>query len=311
MDRQMGDQSAVLPAKKAGRAAQARHHLAQRLAVPEALLNLAEIDVLYDEQTAALWSFMRPAGRPSFSNSMLGDFEAWQDLIAGHFGPGRVPLRYLILGSRTQGVFCFGGDLELFQALIRAGDRDGLAAYGYRCVGILHRNMLALGLPMLTVGVVQGQALGGGFEALLSFDHIIAEKGASFGLPEVMFGLFPGMGAHAMLSRRLGTALADRMILSNRNYGAEEMYEMGIVAQLAEPGQGIAVAQDFVAKSRRRHGGLVAAKQAMRRVAPLDLAELRDIVDLWADAALHLTENDLRLMSRLASVQLRNYSAAA
>ena len=222
-----------------------------------------------------------------------------------------MPLDYLILGSRSRGVFCFGGDLDLFQNLIRAGDRAGLVRYGYRCIEILHRNMHALDLPMLTVGLVQGQALGGGFEALLSFDVLIAERNATFGLPEVMFGLFPGMGAHAMLSRKLGTAMADRVILSNQVYTADDMYAMGIVAQVVEPGEGIAAVRDYMASTKRRHGGLVAARRAMRVASPVQLAELRAIVDLWADAALGLSEADLKLMSRLASTQARNYSAAA
>ena len=278
---------------------------AMRLAAPERLFNLAELDVLYDRAHKALWTYMQPVGRPSFSPQMLGDFELWQDLIAGHFGPQRLPLDYLILGSRAPGVFCFGGDLELFQKLIRAGDRDGLARYGHHCVEILQRNHYALDLPMLTIGLVEGQALGGGFEALLSFDVIIAERGVNFGLPEVMFGLFPGMGAHTFLSRKLGTAMADRIILSNESYSAEDMYDMGVVSHLAEPGGGVAAVRDYMAKSARRHGGLVAAKRAMRVAAPVELAELKAIVDLWADAAVKLGENDLKLMSRLAAAQTR------
>ena len=215
-----------------------------------------------------------------------------------------------MLGSRTPGVFCFGGDLELFQKLIRGQDRNGLANYGYRCVEILHRNIHALDLPMLTIGLVQGQALGGGFESLLSFDVLIAEKGATFGLPEVMFGLFPGMGAHALLSRKLGTAMADRLILSNTTYSAEDMYDLGIVSLLVEPGEGVAAVRDYMAKSKRRHGGLVAARRAMRTAAPVPLSELRAIVDLWAEAALQLSESDLKLMSRLAQAQTRLVRAA-
>jgi enoyl-CoA hydratase/carnithine racemase len=78
--------------------------------------------------------------------------------------------------------------------------------------------MQSLDLPMLTIGLVQGAALGGGFEALLSFDYIVAERDATFGLPEILFGLFPGMGAHAILSRKLGAAMADRLIVSNQTY---------------------------------------------------------------------------------------------
>jgi len=131
----------------------------QHAAIDPQLFELAELDVLYRPADATLWSFMRPDGRPSFTPSMLHDFEAWQRLIVANFGPGQVPLRYLVLGSRSPGVFCFGGDLSLFERLIRTGDRDGLARYGYRCVEILHRNMHSLDLPMLTIGLVQGAAL--------------------------------------------------------------------------------------------------------------------------------------------------------
>jgi DSF synthase len=282
-----------------------------RLSIPEDLFTLNELDVLYSEGEQALWTYMRPAGRPSFTPPMLGDFVNWQRLIAAHFGPDRVPLRYLILGSRAPGVFCFGGDLELFANFIRQGNRDALAAYGYRCVEILHRNINALELPILTIGMVQGQALGGGFEALLSFDYIIAERGSSFGLPEVMFGLFPGMGAHAILSRKLGQAMADRIIMGNETYSAEAMYELGIVHRLAEPGEGEAAVRDFIAKSARRHAGLVGARRASSRANEVTLAELRDIVDDWADAALQLREQDLKLMQRLAGAQSRLARAAA
>ena len=269
------------------------------------LFELAELDVLYRPDDAILWTFMRPGGRPSFTPSMLHDFEDWQRLIVENFGSGQVPLRYLVLGSRAPGVFCFGGDLSLFERLIRTGDRDGLARYGYRCVEILHRNMHALDLPMLTIGLVQGAALGGGFEALLSFDYIVAERDATFGLPDILFGLFPGMGAHAILSRKLGTAMADRLIVSNQTYTAEEMYELGLVHHLAENGEGLAACEDFIRKCQRRHPGLVNSRKAMKLTNPIGLSELKRIVDLWADAALQLSDGDLKVMSRLTRAQDR------
>jgi len=280
------------------------------LSIPEELFSLRQLDVLYDETSQALWSYMRPEGRPCFSLPMLNDFARWQDLIRQNFCTGKVPLRYLVLGSRAPGVFCFGGDLELFQHLIREQDRSALAQYGYRCVEILERNIRALELPIVTIGLVEGAALGGGFEALLSFDHIIAERGATFGLPEVIFGLFPGMGAHAILSRKLGTAMADRIILSNETYTAEQMYELGIVQQLAEPGEGLQACRDYMARTDRRHAGVVKAREAMRNCVPITLDELKRVVDLWADAALQLREQDLKVMSRLARAQSRLTQAA-
>ena len=274
-------------------------------AVPEKLLSLSELDVLYDDASAVLWTFMNPEGRPSFTPAMLEDFESWQELIADGFGPGKVPLRYLILGSRSPDVFCFGGDLDLFQRLIRQRDRAALVEYGHRCCAILDRNIRTLDIPMLTIGLVQGTALGGGFEALLSFDYIIAERHATFGLPEIMFGLYPGMGAHALLTRKLGAAMADRLIVSNETYTAEQMYDLGLVHAIAEPGDGVNAVRDFIRKSDRRHAGLVGARRATKRVWQLDLAELNAITEMWADTALKLSESDLKVMSRLVAAQAR------
>ena len=277
----------------------------RNLSISDDLFNLSELDLLYEDRSATLWTFMKPEGRPSFTPPMLQDFERWQQLIPQSFGAGKVPLRYLVLGSRSPDVFCFGGDLALFEQLIRNRDREGLVSYGHRCCAILDRNVRALDLPMLTIGLVQGAALGGGFEALLSFDFIVAERTATFGLPEIMFGLFPGMGAHALLYRKLGSAKAEQIILSNETYTAEQMYELGIVHELAEPGDGINACKQFIKKSERRHAGLVGARKAMKHAWNLKLGELNKITEMWADTALELREQDLKVMNRLVAAQAR------
>jgi DSF synthase len=166
------------------------------------LFELEQLEVSWDDPTGTLWTFMRPRGRPSYNLDFLEDFHAWQRGIVAAFEHRPNDLRYLLLGSRTPGVFNLGGDLDLFAAKIRARDREALVAYGESCVRILHRNINCLGLPMLTIGLAQGDALGGGFESLLSFNIIIAERGAKFGFPENIFGLFPGMGAYSLVARR-------------------------------------------------------------------------------------------------------------
>ncbi|NNC60127.1 MAG: crotonase/enoyl-CoA hydratase family protein [Erythrobacter sp.] len=279
--------------------------------VPGRLLELAELDVLYESEHETLWTYMRPEGRPSFTPSMLSDFENWQHLIAENFGVGQVPLKFLVLGSRAPGVFCYGGDLALFRQLIIDNDREALVEYGHRCCAILQRNSHSLDIPMLTIGMVEGAALGGGFEALLSFDYLIAEKSATFGLPEIMFGLFPGMGAHALLYRKLGSAMAEQLIISNRTYSAEEMQEIGLVDEVVEDGTALEATRAFIRQSTRRHAGLVASRKAMKIAEAVSLEELNAITELWADTALQLSDKDLKLMDRLASAQSRVVRKAA
>jgi len=270
-------------------------------AITTELFALRELRVEYDADTKALWTNMVPKGRPSFTPSMLADFEAWQDLIEASFSAR--DLRFLVLGSHAPGVFCYGGDLALFRELIQSGNRDALVDYGHRCCRILHRNIATLGLPVLTIGMVQGDALGGGLEALLSFDFIIAEQSASFGLPEIMFGLFPGMGAHAFLSRQLGSVAAERLITSGKTFSAAEMLEIGLVHEVVPDGAGEAAVQRFIEKNTRRHAGLLGSRRAIKRSWDLSLAELTEITEIWADTALKLSERDLKLMARLAEKQ--------
>lgn len=267
------------------------------------LFKLEQLEVSWDKDAGAMWTFMRPRGRPSYNPEFLEDFHAWQRGITAMFADRPDDIQYLLLGSRTAGVFSLGGDLSHFLGRIAARDRQALVAYGQSCVRILHRNMMTLDLPMITIGLAQGDALGGGFESLLSFNVIIAERDAKFGFPETMFGLFPGMGAYSLVARRTNASFAEEMMLSGRIYSAEEMKEAGLVHMVVEPGQGIKAARDYMQKNKRRHVGSRAVFKAGHVVSPVSLEELDGVVEIWADSCLQLRERDLKVMQRLVAAQ--------
>lgn len=269
------------------------------------LFELDQLEVSWEEQTGALWSFMRPRGRPSYNLDLLEDMHAGQRGVVAAFVDRPEALRYLVFGSRAPGVFNLGGDLDFFIARIQERDRAALIAYGESCVRILHRNLNTLGLPMITIGLAQGDAFGGGFETLLSFNVIVAERTAKFGFPESLFGLFPGMGAYSLLARRTDAAFAEDMMLSGRTYTAEEMKEAGLVHIIAEPGRGIEAVRNYMRANKRRHAGARGVYRAGREVNPLTLDELYRIVAVWADSCLELTDRDLKLMQRLVNAQDR------
>jgi len=269
------------------------------------LFDLGQLEVRWEAEAGTLWTHMTPVDRPNFNRAMLRDFQRWQAEIGREFADPREGLKYLVLGSRFPGVFNLGGDLELFARFIAAGDREGLVRYGRDCVSILHNNLRRLELPIVTIALVQGDALGGGFEAVLSFNVVVAERGVRFGLPEIAFGLFPGMGAHSLLSRKIGLARAEEMMLSNRLYTAEEMHEMGLVQVLADPGRGEEAVRAYIARNGRRHAGHRGIYHASSLSDPVALEELNAIVEIWADSALCLGEADLKLMRRLGTAQTR------
>lgn len=273
------------------------------------------LEVHLDPVQRTFWSFMTPAGKPSFTRELLRDIAEMQHgvrrLFADRAGENEKPVNYYVLGSRTPGIYNLGGDLSHFAERIRAQDRSSLRRYGHVCVDAVYNNAVAFDTPVVTIALVQGDALGGGFECALAFDVIVAERSAKFGLPEILFNLFPGMGAYSFLSRRIGSVKAEQMIMSGRLYTAEELHQMGIVDVLAEDGMGEEAVHDYIAKNSRKHNAHRAIFQARRRVNPVTLEELRDVVDIWVEAALNLTEMDIKKMLRLTAAQERRMAGVA
>jgi DSF synthase len=269
----------------------------------------ANLDIALDLPAATLWSWMRPQGRPCFSPALLAELRGLQSALAEL--PEDAPaLRHVVTASALPGIYNLGGDLALFAELIAARDLASLRRYGLAAVEAIHASHTAFGQPVVTIALVQGDALGGGFECALAHDVIVAERGARFGLPEVLFNLFPGMGAYSFLSRRIGRVAAERMILSGTIHTAAELHAMGIVDVLAEDGEGEVAARDWIARTGRRFNAHRSVFAARRRVDPVTLQELRDVVEDWARAALRLEPADLRKMQRLAAAQDRRIAAA-
>ena len=260
---------------------------------------------IHDVQDRIFWCYLNPQGRPSFTAQLLQDIHDAQDHITSLACDPHSPVGWVVLASRVPGIFNLGGDLTLFASKIREGDREGLRQYAYSCVEIGFRNASGYGASAVSIGLAQGEALGGGFESLLSCDVLVAERRARFGLPEVLMNLFPGMGAHCFLTRRLGSAAAMKMILSGQVFTAAALHEMGVVDILAEDGAGEAAVRDYVARNNSRHRAHAAIYKARRRVSPVSLEELRDVTDIWVDTAMALSSQDLRRMAHLISAQDR------
>lgn len=268
-----------------------------------------QLEQVFDPRERILWYYMRPTDRPSFTHALLRDIRRLQLQVAAAFEGAKsledYPLRYLVLASALPQTFNLGGDLSLLGSLVRAKDRIGLEDYARACIDVLYGNIVALDLPLVTVSLVRGHALGGGFEAAMSSNVLIAEEQAKFGLPEVLFNLFPGMGAYSLLARRIGTVEAERMIVSGKTYSAGELHEMGIVDVLAPEGEGERKLYEFVDQRSRRFNSHLAIYQSRKRYAQIAREELNDIAAIWVDAALNLSTADLRRIDRLAGSQDR------
>ena len=215
------------------------------------------------------------------------------------------PLRYFVCGSKTPGIYNLGGDLKHFADCIRRRDLGALKKYARTCVHMQYANSTGYGAPIITMALVQGDALGGGFEHALAFDILVAEKSARLGLPEILFNLFPGMGAYSFLRQRLGRQETERFILEGKLFSASDLHEMGVVDILAEDGEGEAAIIEYTKENRKRFHAERAVYRARRIANPVSLEELLEITDTWAETALYLEEADVRKMERLAAAQER------
>lgn len=251
---------------------------------------------------------MRPSPRPCFTPTLLSDIEAFQRYVAHRVQQdmatdGHSPWRYVVLASGDPETFNLGGDLALFVELIERQDRAALMSYAQACIDGAFGFHNHLGQPVTSIALVEGNAQGGGFEAALSCNVIIAERGTHLGFPEVLFNMFPGMGAYSFLSRRVGAGLAERLIYSGDLYTAETLHEFGVIDVLADAGAGQAVLADYIRTAKRRTNALTLLRHLRETYNQVPYAELMSITTQWVDAALDLGRSEVGIMQRLVRAQ--------
>lgn len=275
--------------------------------------------VVEDPERGIYWCNMHAnlaamPGRACFSTQLVDDIVNYQHDLAERLrieraqGIDRLP--HVVLASDNE-AFNLGGDLDLFCRLIRLGDRARLLDYARRCVVGVHAFHAGLDAGAHTIALVQGDALGGGFEAALSCHTIVAEEGVQMGLPEVLFDLFPGMGAYSFLCQRIAPRMAEKLMLEGNMYDSEELHRMGLVDVLAPRGQGVRAVEEVIRNNRRIPHARVAMHQVRALSQTATLAEMMRITEIWVDTALQLGEKSLRTMDRLVRAQVRRAGVEA
>lgn len=284
----------------------------------EKLLRTTSFPTIRVESTpnrAAHWMYMHSDAargvRPCFRTELMEDMWSFLSSITLRDTQREEgQLRHVVLASDAQ-AFNLGGDLELFAQLIRENNRQMLLAYARRCIDGVYLLHNGLGGDVRTIALIQGDALGGGLELALSCHTIVAEEGVDMGLPEVLFGLFPGMGAYSFLCKRVTPQLAEKIILDGDMFTSEDMFRMGVVDVLVPKGQGEAAVEEIIRKQQRAPHAHLAMNAARGIAQPVMYDELMRITEVWVDTALSLGEKSLRTMDRLVRAQQRLSSKVA
>jgi DSF synthase len=265
----------------------------------------------FNQHLHILWVTMKQAAQAhNFSFPLLHDLQNLVQAIDSaqwNDNGELVSIHYAVMKSAHPDYFNLGADLNYFRQCIRQHNREALYQYSKRCLDIVFNWAAISHQAMTTIALVQGKALGGGFEAALSSDYLIAEEQSLFGFPEIMFGLFPCTGAMSLLARRVGIYQAERMMTNTRLYSAAELKEMGIVDKVCSRGEGDYTVERFITEHARHRPARLTLQKARHRMAPLDYEELSTVVSEWTDLAMQLSEEELQCMDILIKMQKNSH----
>lgn len=182
-------------------------------------------------------------------------------------------------------VFSAGADVTEF----RDSSPASVMAY-YRSHGDVYERIARL--PQPTVSAIAGYCLGGGFELALATDLRIAERSATFGLPEVGLGIVPGSGGLLRLARAVGAARAKDLILRGRRFDAAEAHSLGLVTEIVDAGEALPRALELAGE--------------LATLPPLALRVAKAAIDLAAESS----REAVVLMEQLAYGMLSNTADA-
>lgn len=198
---------------------------------------MAEIRLDINEEGIGLLTLNAPERLNALNSTILDELDGVLDQLEG--------VKVLLVTGEGK-AFVAGADIKEMQAL-SAEEATAFGIKGHRVFQKLAQ------LPVPVIGLVNGFALGGGFELALSCDFILASEKAKFGFPEVGLGIIPGFGGTQLAARKSKPGYAKELIFTARIINAEEAGRMGLVNQVVSPEglleRGYEVAREIVKNS--------------------------------------------------------------
>ncbi|MEZ9329867.1 fatty acid oxidation complex subunit alpha FadB [Vibrio breoganii] len=127
-------------------------------------------------------------------------------------------------------------------------------------------------LPVPTISVIKGHALGGGCEAILATDFRLADKTANIGLPETKLGIMPGFGGTVRLPRLIGADSAMEIITAGSSKRAEQLLRIGLIDAIVDTDKLFGSAVSLIQDANR--GAIDWQARRKQKTSPLGLGKL-------------------------------------
>jgi DSF synthase len=265
----------------------------------------------YEPDIATLWITLSSAPKPCLSLGLIEAFNRLADSIRhehGRLAPSpNQPLKFVVLKSESAEAFNLGGDLDLFIEAISRGDSGALRAYGRAGAAACRDLAWGFDAAIVTISLVRGIALGGGFEAARCCDVMIAEEGATFQLPEASFGLFPASGVISVMSPRIGHRATRRLVVDGEKMSCADALAADVIDDVAPVGEGEQRVRMLIKRLTPRHAAAIATFRGLHRMAGATTEALLEEVDLWVRSAMNLSHESVSMMKRLSRAQSRRF----
>jgi len=189
-------------------------------------------------------TFNRPERRNSMNREVMLEFEQ----LVLRVRDDRTTRVLIVTGTGT--AFSAGADLSAAKGVTDPAERARIfAAHNRGLPRIIGRVFdTILRLDCVTIGAVNGFAVGGGWALAAAFDFVIASENASFWVPEVELGVPFGGGPAEVMAKRLGPWLAKEAMILCRHYSAQELFKLGMLNQVVKAADLMPTAQDFAAR---------------------------------------------------------------
>jgi DSF synthase len=265
---------------------------------------MSQLSAYYEEGRNIMWMMLRSRPRPCFTQDLVSDI-IHLARVARNSG---LRFDFWVTGSLVPEIFNVGGDLNFFVDAIRSGKQEPLMAYARSCIDGVHEIFSGFGTNAISIAMIEGTALGGGFEAALAHHYVLAQNDAKMGFPEIAFNLFPGMGGYSLVERKTTMRLAEELISTGESHTGEWFAERGLVDRTFQPGDAFLSTRTFIDSLRPKLNGIRAMVKARQRVLAMSRAELMEITEDWVRAAFTIEEKDIAFMERLVILQNRRVS---
>lgn len=206
----------------------------------------------------------------------------------------------LVIWSGKKSGFIFGADIKEFTKLATEAMVFEMTRLGQQIMARIEA------LPCPSVALLNGFALGGGFELALACDYrVAADNGrVSVGLPEVKLGINPGFGGTVRTVRLVGVSAAMNLMLSGRFLRAEKALKMGLLDRLVPADEMRTAAEKLIRNKPPR-------QQAPLKEKLMNLPLIRNLVAAAIKKQVASRANPKHYPSPFAMIELwRKYGAS-